>query len=91
MANYFYITHREKGRNRAEEMWRDLRNLPIVLEEVTEERILAAARIKDMYSLSYADAFAGALAQELNATVVTGDPEFQHIAPIVNVLWLTPR
>jgi ribonuclease VapC len=70
-------------------MLKDLRALPITLDLVSEERILGAARIKAEHALSYADAFAVALAQELGATVVTGDPEFQNVAAIVNVMWLT--
>ena len=38
--------------------------------------------------MSYADAFAIALAQELNATIVTGDPEFRSVEKIVDILWL---
>ncbi|TAH50263.1 MAG: type II toxin-antitoxin system VapC family toxin [Chloroflexota bacterium] len=41
-----------------------------------------------MYPLSYADAFAVALAQELAATVITGDPEFRAIGNIVSVDWI---
>jgi ribonuclease VapC len=72
-------------------MLRDLRALPIALDLASEARILAAARIKAQYPLSYADAFVVALAQELGATVVTGDPEFKNVAAIVNVMWLTAQ
>ena len=61
---------------------------------VTEDRVFAAAHIKANYSVSYADAFAIALAQELNAAIVTGDPEFQAVEKIVRILWLrepTPK
>ena len=89
VGEMYYIVRREQGRERAVEMLKDLRALPITLDLVSEERILDAARIKAEHSLSYADAFAVALAQELGATVVTGDPEFQNVAAIVNVMWLT--
>ena len=51
-------------------------------------RVLAAAQIKTQYPISYADAFAVALAQELNATIVTGDPEFKQVESIVTLFWL---
>jgi predicted nucleic acid-binding protein len=85
----YYIVHREQGEERAEEMLKDLRTLPIALDLASEERILAAARIKAQYPISDADAFAVALAQELSAKVVTGDPEFKNVAEFVDVMWLT--
>ena len=39
--------------------------------------MLAAAHIKAGHALSYADAFAVAVAQELDAVMLTGDPEFE--------------
>lgn len=59
-----------------------------------EKTVLAAAHIKANYAVSYADAFAIALAQELKATVVTGDPEFGGVEKMVDILWLrepTPK
>ena len=89
VGEMYYIVRREQGRECADEMLKDLRSLPITLDWVSEERILDAARIKAEYPLSYADAFAVALALELGATVVTGDPEFKNVAAIANVMWLT--
>src|SRR5689334_11483371 len=71
----YYIMYREQGFDRAEEMLQDLYELPIILHLPTEERIWAAAHLKAKYPLSYADAFAAALAQELGAVLVTGDSE----------------
>lgn len=67
---------------------RDIRRLPILLSGVNEQRVLAAAHIKAHYPLSYADALAVALAQELDARVVTGDSEFKAVESLVPVLWL---
>ncbi len=88
VGEMYYIMHRHQGRDRAEEMVRDLRALPIGLSPATEERIMAAARIKAEHPLSYADAFAAALAKELGASLVTGDPEFKTVESTVNVMWL---
>lgn len=83
-----YIAERERGAQQADAILQDIRRLPILLSGVNEQRVLAAAHIKARYPLSYADAFAVALAQELDATVVTGDPEFKAVESIVPVLWL---
>lgn len=83
-----YIVAREDGRERAEEMLEDLRSLPITFQEATEQRILAASWLKSTYPISYADAFAASLAQELDAPLVTGDPEFKTIKTGLSLLWL---
>lgn len=84
----YYIVCREKGLATAETLLQDLHDLPIVICPAGEERVFAAARIKAGYPLSYADAFAVALAQELKAALVTGDVEFKVVEPQVTVLWL---
>ena len=69
-------------------MLEDIRRLPITLCGFDEKRVIAAAHVKARHPVSYADAFAVALAQELKAVVVTGDPEFKKVEPLVSVLWL---
>lgn len=83
-----YIVERRHGA-----VWRDrildqLSLFPVEFEEVTIERILAAAQVKAHHAISYADAFAVSLAQEFGATLVTGDPEFSQVESLVSVLWL---
>jgi len=48
----------------------------------------AAAHVKAHYALAYADAFALALAQERQATLLTGDPEFQTVQHLAAIEWL---
>lgn len=83
-----YITEREEGTRRANDLLEDIHRLPIIISGVDEERILAAARIKAHYPVSFADSFAIALADEFSAPVVTGDPEFRRTEALVSVLWL---
>lgn len=83
-----YITEREKGTQQVVKLLEDVRRLPITLSRIDEERVLAAAHLKAHHPVSYADAFAIALAQELGAAVVTGDPEFKKVESVVPVLWL---
>lgn len=94
LGELIYASERQRGIGDAKSRLADLRRLPITFCAVTEERVLAAAHIKAQHRVSYADAFAIALAQELHATIVTGDPEFQSVEKIVDILWLrepTPR
>ena len=80
-----YITQREQGKDRSTQILDDVRRLPIALYECTEARVLASANIKAQYAVSYADAFAIALAQELGATLVSGDPEMKSVEPLVTI------
>ena len=60
------------------------------LVEATWPRVKEAARIKAKGGLSYADAFVLALAVEIGAPLVTGDPEIRAAAGGlgVEVVWL---
>jgi len=63
----------------------------IRVAEATRDRIRAAAAVKAAGGLSLADAFAASLAQEHDAVLVTGDPEFKPLASRgLRVQWLTP-
>jgi len=66
----------------------ELSSFPVEFEDATMERILAAAHVKAHHAISYADAFAVSLAQEFDATIATGDPEFKQVESLVHVLWL---
>ncbi len=48
----------------------------------------AAATFKSRHKLSYADAFAAALAKQNRAHLVTGDREFRSLGSEVNTVWL---
>jgi len=88
LGEMFYITYREQGKDKAEEALAVIDQLPIRQVDANRKLTLAAAGIKARYTVSYADAFVAALAQQLTAEVVTGDPEFQQLAGIVEILWL---
>lgn len=83
-----YIVEREQSRHLAQVVMNDIGKLPILFWGVDRERIAAAAHIKARYPIAYADAFAVALAQEIEAPVVTGDPEFKKVESVVDVLWI---
>ena len=82
-----YISERERCPEQSARLLDDVRRLPLELCEATEERVLAAAHLKAHHPISYADAFAVALAQELNAAIVTGDPEIKALRDLAPLLW----
>jgi len=88
MGEVFYITSRNLGNDLAESQINDIENLPIQVRSITNDNVMSAARLKAQYSFSFCDAFATTLAQELQASVVTGDPEFNNVGGIINIIWL---
>ena len=47
-----------------------------------------AAIFKSKFKISYADAFAAALAKARRATLVTGDSEFKPLEEVLNIHWM---
>lgn len=90
LGECLYIVEREQGLNAAHRAISAVRQLPVKEVTADRERAFAAAHIRARHRVSFADAFVVALAQEQAATVVTGDPEFRTVEPLVPVLWL-PR
>jgi predicted nucleic acid-binding protein len=88
LGETIYTVERKLGWNTAREILQDVLTLPVRLGEVTMGRVISAARIKASFPISYADTFAVALAQEMAATFVTGDPQFKRVESEVDVLWL---
>jgi len=76
---------RKKGTNAADEVLKDIQMLPLTLHVPSKADILAAARIKAKHRLSYADAFAVSLADEMGGTLLTGDPEIIALSDIFKV------
>lgn len=75
-----YILRKRPALALAED-WRALsRGLPITLEVPTLDEIWNAAALKGQYAISYADAFAAALAHKYECPLVTGDRDFRRVA-----------
>ena len=83
-----YITEREQGAAATRRVLAAMDQLPIRIIEADRRMSLAAAHIKAHYPLSYADAFVVALAQQMQAVILTGDPEFDKIEHLATVEWL---
>ena len=88
LGEIYYIISRRRGEESARSIVEDMALLPIELLAATTERILHAASIKARYSVSYAYAFVIAGAEELLASILTGDPEFKEIESWIDVFWL---
>ena len=88
LGELVYITERERGLVQAQIVLNAVEQLPVQILEATRERVLAAAHIKATHAISYADAFVVAAAQEMRATILTGDPEFRTVEGLVSVEWL---
>lgn len=58
---------------------REILLLPVRFHEVGRQDVLRAAETKMKFALSYADGFAVALAQSLDGTIPTGDPEIVNL------------
>jgi predicted nucleic acid-binding protein len=51
----------------------------------TEQAVFAAVGFKMRYAISYADAFAVATAEDLDAVLVTGDPELEQLGNRIRI------
>jgi len=83
-----YITEREYGLQSTQKILGMLKQLPIQTVPATEMAVYDAAHIKAHFPVAYADAFAISTAVDLDATVLTGDPEFTSVEKLINIEWL---
>lgn len=85
LGEVMYIIERERGLSGAQDTLAYIDALPIEIIDADRALTLAAAHLKMDCPIAYADCFAAALAQLKNATLVTGDPEFNKLKPDCNV------
>ena len=86
-----YITEREQGLSAAQQVIATIDQWSVSIVEADRKLTLAAAHVKAHHAISYADAFAVALAQSRQATLLTGDPEFRKVENLVTIDWLPPH
>lgn len=79
IGEVYYMSVRKDGKSMAEKVWNAISNFPIEIIQVDLDFTLDAARIKANYKLSYADAFAAALAIKMKGILITGDKEFLNL------------
>ena len=91
IVNYgevLYIVERGRGRDSAKMTIATIDQLPVTVADANRLLTFGAAHIRAQHAISYADAFAVALAQSKGGGVVTGDPEFKKVETLVSVEWL---
>ena len=75
----YYMISRKSNSKNAKTAIAALLHMPLKIIEPSLQLCLDAAAIKAKFSLSYADAFAAALAISEKAILVTGDKEFENL------------
>ena len=84
----YYSMWRAGGKAAADDVAADLSRMPIELVEADLHLAKQAAIYKATNKLSYADAFAAALAKIKGAELVTGDTEFKPLEKEIKINWL---
>ena len=84
----YYIVLRECGQDKAHEIEKIIRTLPIEIIDVDIQLAKEAARFKASHKISYADCFAAALAKLHKGEVITGDKEFKTVESEIKIAWL---
>ena len=79
LGEVYYRVGKRSNRAAALDTLKDIRRLSLTIVSASDEMVLAAADLKIEYAISYADAFAVALADRAGTTLVSGDPEFDQL------------
>ena len=80
LGEVYYITHRQKGKDIADLVYARIKGFPVnFVDRISEELLLTASRLTARFPISYADAFAAALAKMNRVPLLSGDPEFESL------------
>jgi len=88
VGEVWYTFAREASEEVADASVKSLRDLRIQFEDANWELTQEAARFKAQHKMSYADAFAAALAKVIKADLVTGDKEFKPLDGEIKIAWV---
>lgn len=88
VGEVWYTFAREISEEEADASVKALRDLRIQFEDADWTLTHEAARFKSQNKMSYADAFAAALAKIKKADLVTGDGEFKPLDGEIKIIWL---
>jgi len=80
LGEVYYRIGKTRGQSEADALMEELQLLPLIILPASNEDVMAAARLKMRYSISYADAFAVSTTLQHSATLLTGDPELLELA-----------
>ena len=84
----WYIIARQTSDADADRSIKQLRDLGIEFVNADWNLAHDAGYFKSRNKMSFADAFAAALAKQRKAHLVTGDPEFKAVEQEINISWL---
>ncbi len=88
LGEVWYSLARRKSREMANQQLTVLAEIGLERVDIDWPTVLHAADYKSRHKISYADAFAAALAKQRNAELVTGDREFQALESEIKIHWL---
>lgn len=88
LGEVFYIISSRQGTQSAVTVLSGIDQSPIRVIDVDRELALSAARIKARTGMGYADCFVAALAEQNDATIATGDRDFQQVEGRIAIEWL---
>jgi uncharacterized protein len=88
VGEVWYTIAREVSEEEANVSVKMLQDLRIQFEDADWTLTQEAARFKSQYKMSYADAFAAALAKTKKADLITGDGEFKPLDGEFKISWI---
>lgn len=88
LGEVWYTLTRRRSRGLADQQLVTLAQIGLERIDIDWPMVLQAADFKSRHKISYADAFAAALAKQRNAQLVTGDREFRSLASEISIHWL---
>ena len=88
LGEVWYMLVRKHSAELANHAIAEVTEIGIERVDVDWPMVLQAADYKSRHKISYADAFAAALAKQRNAELVTGDREFRVLEPEIKIHWL---
>lgn len=88
LTEVLYSVERLWGRAKAEEIDRLLEGFPVEFVPVDKEQARSAAHFKANNALALGDCYCAALAEQRQAAVYTGDPEFRQLEKQLKIIWL---
>jgi predicted nucleic acid-binding protein len=89
MGEVFYLLWKSNGEQKARDTINDLTLLPLQIVPVDLSQALAAAELKAVHKIPYADSFAASIAMRNHATLVTSDRDFEKLGRRIPILWLS--
>ena len=88
LGEIVYLTKRRFGDEKKIEVVSRIYQLGLTVLSVTDSLVFQAAELKAKYAISHADCFALACVVNHSATLVTGDPEFETVAHLIEIAWI---